>query len=217
MRIATIVPIKLNNERFPGKNIKLLGKKPLISYCLDMLKEISLVDAVYVYCSSQEICDYLHGDAEFLKRPDYLDLPTSNFSQIFEEFSNRVYADIYIYAHATAPFIKPDTVVNGLNAVISGKYDSAFCAERIQDFLWLDGEPLNFDAANVPRSQDLPVIYRETSGVYIFKKEVFVKYHRRIGKRPLIMEVDHREAVDINTYDDFRFAEQLLNIKGEQF
>ena len=66
-------------------------------------------------------------------------------------------------------------------AVRDKDYDSAFCAVKIQDFLWKDGEALNFDAANLPRSQDLEPIYRETSGVYVFTKEIFEKYHRRIG------------------------------------
>ena len=35
-----MVPIKLNNERLPGKNIKLLGDKPLINYMLPTLNNI---------------------------------------------------------------------------------------------------------------------------------------------------------------------------------
>jgi CMP-N-acetylneuraminic acid synthetase len=56
------------------------------------------------------------------------------------------------------------------------------------------------------------VIYRETSGVYVFTKEVFDKYHSRIGVKPYIMEVNRRESVDINNEDDFRFAELMLNV-----
>ena len=99
-------------------------------------------------------------------------------------------------------------------AVQSGNYDSAFCAQEIRDFLWQDGKPLNFNAQNLPRSQDLPPIYRETSGVYVFTKEVFEKYHTRIGKRPFIKIVSYKEAVDINNYEDFMLAERLLNMNG---
>lgn len=62
------------------------------------------------------------------------------------------------------------------------------------------------------RSQDLEPIYRETSGVYVFTKEVFEKYHRRIGKKPYIKEISYKEAVDINNPEDFYLAEALLNI-----
>ena len=84
---------------------------------------------------------------------------------------------------------------------------------KIQDYLWQDGEPLNFDATNVPRSQDLKPIYRETSGVYVFTKEVFEKYHRRIGKSPFVKEVSFKESIDINNPEDFILAETFLNIE----
>ena len=130
----------------------------------------------------------------FLKRSPELDLPTSNFTQIFTAFSNEVDADVYVYVHATAPFISQETIKQCVEAVRSGEYDSAFCATKIQDFLWKDGEPLNFDAANIPRSQDLEPIYRETSGFYAFTKEVFKRTHRRIGLHPFIKEVTFVET-----------------------
>jgi CMP-N-acetylneuraminic acid synthetase len=220
MRIVAVVPIKLNNERLPGKNTKLLGGKPLIQYILESLNAVAEIDEKYVYCSDRSVCDYLIEGIRFLQRPDYLDLPTSNFSQIFAEFSSLVKADIYVYAHATAPFVRAETIRKGIQAVASGAYDSAFCAERLQDFIWHQGEPLNFQAENIPRSQDLPVYYRETSGVYVFNREVFEQHHRRIGRKPLILEVGYREAVDINTPQDFQLAECLLHFRegdpGEQ-
>ena len=48
----------------------------------------------------------------------------------------------------------------------------------------------------------------------MFTKEVFEKYHTRIGKRPFIKIVSYKEAVDINNYEDFMLAERLLNMNG---
>jgi CMP-N-acetylneuraminic acid synthetase len=204
------VPIKLRNERLLGKNTRLLGGKPLIAYCLNMLLSVGTIDERYVYCSDESICEYLPDGVSFLLRPAELDLPTANFTQIFDSFSKAVPSDVYIYAHATAPFVKPETVNAEIDAVLSGEYDSAFCAERIQDFLWKDGVALNFNPENIPQSQDLPVVYRETSGVYVFDKAVFEIYRRRVGLKPYIAEVSKREAIDINTSEDFQFAELLL-------
>ena len=211
-KIVAIMPIKLNNERLPGKNTKLLGNKPLLCYELDSLLQIQDLDDIYVYCSDEAICNYLPNKVKFLKRPSYLDLPESNFTQIFESFISEVEADIYVYAHATAPYIEVATMKECIDAVVSRQYDSAFCAVKIQDFLWEDGKPLNFDAANIPRSQDLNPIYRETSGVYVFTKEVFEKHHRRIGLNPFIKEVSFKESVDIDNPEDFDLAEALVNI-----
>lgn len=212
MKIVAIMPIKLLNERLPGKNTKLLGEKPLIQYELENLIKTKMLDSINVYCSDEKICEYIPCGVDFIKRPDYLDLPTSNFTQIFESFKEVIDADIYVYAHATAPFITVETMKECIEVVKSGEYDSAFCASKIQDYLWQDEAPLNFDATNVPRSQDLKVIYRETSGIYVFTKEVFEKHHRRIGIKPYIKEVSFKEAVDINNPEDFDLAAALLNI-----
>lgn len=211
-RIVAVMPIKLKNERLPGKNTKMLGGKPLLRYELESLLTVRMCDDISVYCSDEAIVTYLPDGVNFIKRPAYLDLPTSNFTQIFEEFMKVKDSDIYVYAHATAPFIKVETMRECIEAVISGKYDSAFCASKIQDYLWREGEPLNFDATNVPRSQDLKPIYRETSGVYVFTREVFLRHHRRIGVKPFVKEVSFKEAVDINNPEDFRLAEALVDI-----
>lgn len=212
MKIIAIMPIKLNNERLPGKNTKLLGEKPLLQYELDSLKETKMLDGIHVFCSDDSITAFLPDGVTFVRRPDYLDLPTSNFNQIFDCFMEAHDADIYVYAHATAPFVTVETMRQCIEAVRSGEYDSAFCAMKIQDYLWQDGEPMNFDATNVPRSQDLKPIYRETSGVYVFTKEVYQKYHRRIGRKPFVKELSFKEAVDINNPEDFDLAAALLNI-----
>lgn len=212
MKIVAIMPIKLVNERCPGKNIRILGSKPLLQHELDNLKLTGLCDSISVFCSSEDINSFLPEGVDFVKRPEYLDLPTSNFTQIFNMFMELHDADIYVYAHATAPFITVETMKQCINAVLSGEFDSAFCALKLQDYLWQDGEPLNFDATNLPRTQDLKPVYQETSGIYVFTKEVFQNYHRRIGKKPYIKEVSIKEAVDIDNPEDFELAEALINL-----
>lgn len=212
MKIEAIMPIKLVNERCPGKNTRLLGGKPLLQYELNSLKETGLVSNINVFCSDEAIVPFLPEGVRFVKRPTYLDLPTSNFTQIFDAFMLEHDADIYVYAHATAPYITVDTMKQCIEAVKSGKYDSAFCAIKLQDYLWQDGKPLNFDASNIPRTQDLKPIYQETSGIYVFTREVFKKYRRRIGKKPYVKEVSFKEAVDIDNPEDFDLAEALLDV-----
>lgn len=212
MKIVSVIPIKMNNERLPNKNIKLLGDFPLIYYVQKMLLEIEDIQERYVFCSNEEIKKYLLPGITFLRRTKELDLPTSNFTQIFESFLNMVDADIYVYAHATAPFIMTETSRECIRAVLSGNHDSAFCAVMLQDYLWSNGKPLNFNAENLPRSQDLPPIYRETSGTYVFTREVFKNYHRRVGKNPFIKNVCFKESIDINTAEDFKLAEYFLSL-----
>lgn len=215
MKIVAIMPIKLKNERCPGKNTRILGDKPLLQHELDSLLLTGICDSINVYCSDKAVISYLPKGINFIERPQFLDLPTSNFTQIFGEFISVVDADIYVYAHATAPFISVETMKQCIEAVKSGEYDSAFCALKLQDYLWKNGEPLNFDATNVPRTQDLTPIYQETSGVYVFTKEVFKQYKRRIGMKPFIKEVTFKESIDIDNPEDFDLAEIIINVNNK--
>jgi CMP-N-acetylneuraminic acid synthetase len=212
MKVVAVMPIKLINERCPGKNTRMLGEKPLLQHELDSLKATGLCDSINVYCSDEAVVPFLPDGVDFIKRPAFLDLPTSNFTQIFDNFMSTIDADIYVYAHATAPFITVETMKQCIEAVKSEEYDSAFCAVELQDYLWQDGEPLNFDASNLPRTQDLKPIYQETSGVYAFTKEVYEKYKRRIGKKPYIKEVSFKESIDIDNPEDFDLAEAMVSI-----
>lgn len=212
MKIVAIMPIKLNNERCPGKNTRILGDKPLLQHELDNLKATKLCDNIVVFCSSEEILPFLPEGVDFVKRPKYLDLPTSNFTQIFEAFEVNHNADIYVYAHATAPYITVETMKQCIEAVKSGEFDSAFCAVKLQEYLWKAGEPLNFDPSNLPRTQDLIPIFQETSGIYVFSKDSFQKYHRRIGNNPFIKEVSFKESIDIDDPEDFKLAEMLVGM-----
>jgi CMP-N-acetylneuraminic acid synthetase len=212
MKIVAFVPIKLKNERLPDKNIKQFDNgKPLISYILDTLNTINDIDEKFVYCSQQTISRYLPDGIRYLSRPERLDLPSTKINEVIETFVNTVDADIYILTHATAPFITVKTIQEGICNVKINNYDSAFSVQKIQDFLWNEHNPINYNLTSIPRTQDLPPIYLETTGLYIFTKELWINFGRRIGFRPYLIEVTKVEAIDINTYDDFFIANALSN------
>lgn len=208
-KVALFIPIKLNNQRLPGKNLKLLNGVPLCKYLFNTVASLDSVDKKYVYCSDEAIVPYLSEGLEFLKRDPYLDGYQVKGLEIIERFVQDVDADIYILTHVTQPFTKAASILDGLEKVCSGEYDSAFSAVKIQDYLWYQGKPFNYDMKNIVRTQDLEPVYMETGAFFIFRKEVFTKLHQRIGQKPYLCELDRLEAIDIDTADDFEFAEAV--------
>lgn len=212
MKVVAIVPMKLNNRRLPQKNTKLFTNgKPLCYYILSTLLDVEGIDEVYVYCSNPDIKEYIPEGVKYLKRSESLDLDTTSMTEVLKCFTADVPADIYVMTHTTAPFISKESIEKGLSAVKSGDFDSSFAAKKLQDFLWKDGKPFNYDLANIPRTQDLPVMYEETSGFYIYQYDVINKLSRRIGKKPYIVEVGEIEAVDIDEPEDFMIADAIYN------
>lgn len=212
MKVVAVVPMKLNNRRLPQKNTKRFSNgEPLCTYILNTLLQIKEIESVYVYCSNPEIRQYLPEGINYLQRKASLDSDTTSMNEVLSCFADDVPAEIYVMTHTTAPFISPQSIRKGISAVLSGDYDSSFAAKKVQDFLWKDGKPFNYQLDNIPRTQDLPVLLEETSGFYIYKKDVIKQLRRRIGKHPFIVEVDEIEAIDIDEPIDFDIADAVYN------
>jgi len=115
MKIVAFIPIKLNNERLPGKNTMMFDDGTplihLIQKTLLQLKSNNLVDDVYVYCSSDYIIPYLLPDVIYQKRSIVLDDNLTLGKEIYTSFANEVDSDIYILAHATSPFVSEATIL----------------------------------------------------------------------------------------------------------
>lgn len=220
MKTVAFVPIKLNNQRTPGKNTKRFDDgTPLITVFLKTLSRVEGIDEIYVFCSNEEIKNYLIPGIHFLRRPEFLDTSQATPQDIISEFMKLVNADIYAVCHCTAPFVTKDHFEECIKKVKNEKFDSSFTGEKSQHLMWTDkNEPLNFDPANVPRTQDLPVYYNEVSAAYVFRREVFEKYRRRIGAKPHITEVSGIECVDIDYPEDFEIANAIYMsmIKGKE-
>jgi len=211
MKTVGLVPIKLNSQRLPKKNILPLGDQPLCRYIFNSLLNVKGLDEVYVFCSDEAVKDYIPGGVTFLKRDKRLDGDLVKGFEIYGSFINMVDADVYVLAHTTSPFIKSATIESALSKILHEGYDSAFSAQELKTFAWYKGSPLNYNLNDVPRTQDIDPVFVETSAFYMFKKEIFTVHHRRIGFKPYIQKVDDVEAIDIDTKEDYDFALRLID------
>ncbi len=191
MKTVAFVPIRLNSQRVEGKNLRRLGGEPLMCHILKTLLRTERIDAAYVYCSD-----------------------TTLGREIYDAFTAEVEADYYVLAHATSPFIRPKTIDDALEKVLTGAFDSAFSVEKIQTFAWYEGRPLNYSPDNVPRTQTLEPVYIETSAFFIFPRELWCERHRRIGDHPYMAVVDRIEGLDIDYPEDFAMAEVIAAARG---
>ena len=169
---------------------------------------------MYVYCSDPSVTKYLPEGVLFRQREKWLDGELVKGFDIYRNFINEVDADVYVLAHTTSPFVKVSTIENALLHILSGENDSAFSAERIQTFSWYKGKPINYDLNDVPRTQDIEPIWVETSAFFMFKKEIFSIYNRRIGFNPYIQEVSGIEALDIDEKKDYDMACKFAEAEG---
>ncbi|MBR5276277.1 MAG: acylneuraminate cytidylyltransferase family protein [Bacteroidaceae bacterium] len=211
MKVVAFVPIRLNSKRVVGKNLKLLGSKPLMWYILETLTRVPQINDVYVYCSQEAIIPYLPEGVKFLKRNSELDRDETLGEEIYDAFVKEIDADVYLLGHTTSPFIKAETISCAIEEVVSGRHDSAFSAQKVQTFTWYEGKPLNYNLKEIPRTQTIEPVFVETSAFYIFQRDIWAKRHQRVGDNPYMALVGPIEGIDIDYPEDFEFAEKIIS------
>lgn len=210
MKTACFIPIKENSERVPGKNFRVLNGKKLYEYIIEYITEAGCFDDVYVDTNSKEIMEYADmKQLHVIERQQYLAENTANGNDLMV-YHQKICSDYdyYFQVFATAPYLQPESIRKCCDMLVSSEeYDSCFTATQNHGFYWLNNIPVNYRPGILPRSQDMPPMVEESTGLYGIKRSSIEKYKCRIGKKPYIYIINKFEAVDINTEDDLKLAE----------
>lgn len=219
MRIAAIVPMRHESERVPGKNYRILGDKPLYHHIVGTLLTCTLIDKVVIDTDSQFIMSDAASrfpEVKILHRPPHLRDGAISMNDVLLNDIEQIDSDLYVQTHSTNPLLRTETISGAIAGYLNNKddYDSLFSVTRMRARLWDNkGMAINHNPAILLRTQDLRPIYIENSCLYIFSKDVFKNRRNRIGKRPLMWEIDQIEAWDIDEESDFQITEFLYKRK----
>lgn len=212
MKTACFIPIKTYSERLKEKNFRILNGKKLYEHIISNVILTNCFDDIYVDTNSEEIKNYAkNNNIKIIDRLPELSKNTANGNDLLNyHYSLYPHYDYYFQAFATAPFLKPKSIVSCYDKLVnSSTFDSCFTATENYSFYWFNNTPVNYRPSILPRSQDLTPLYEETTGLYGITNLALKKYASRIGANPYIHIVNKFEAVDINTEDDFKIAEVI--------
>ena len=73
MKVVALVPIKLQSQRLPHKNILPIAGHPLCWHLCNTLMNVKKIDEVYVYCSDKSVIQYLPEGILFKQRDKKLE------------------------------------------------------------------------------------------------------------------------------------------------
>ena len=215
-KIVALVPMRHDSKRVPGKNYRPMCGKPLYAHIIETLLSCPEIAEVVVDTDSPTIIDGLSKDypqVKVLLRPEDLRADTTPTNEILVYDTAQVPADLYLQTHSTNPLLKAGTISRAIQQLrgLYPEYDSLFSVTRLQTRLWDQlGRAVNHNPAVLLRTQDLPPIYEENSCLYLFTRELLLTRRNRLGDRPLMFEMDAREATDIDEEIDFVIAETLM-------
>jgi N-acylneuraminate cytidylyltransferase len=220
-KIIALVPMKGHSERVPNKNIRLLAGKPVFHWIIESLQKCIYINHIVINTDSEEIAESAQDnfDVTILKRPNFLLGDMVSIQPLIEYDLSQTNAEFYLQTHSTNPLVRPETLEKAIEAFFLQKeHDALFSVTPVQTrFYWKDGRGINHDPKHLIRTQDLEPIYEENSCFYIFSKQTNLRFRNRLGSNPMMYPIDKLESVDIDTWDDFYWAEYLINrrIKNE--
>ena len=208
--MVPITFVRLNSHRLPNKSILPLSGIPLYEYSMKTIQSIDSLRDPLVYASDDYFRNSKNIHYNFVKRPKHLDGDV-DFNDLMTSSLEHINSEFILFFCVTSPFLKKETIEDMIDAVKNRGYDSAFPAIPVKNFCWFKNDVLNYDLSKrIPWTQDLEPVFVESSGLYIFKKELFEKTGRRIGYKPYIKEVDPIEGHDIDYRHDFELARSFI-------
>jgi CMP-N-acetylneuraminic acid synthetase len=189
--------------------------RPLFHWIVQSILESGCVEEVVIDTDSPIIMENVSQNfpqVTLLERPDHLRDGMVPMNEVLRWDVSQIEADFYLQTHSTNPLLRSETIKKSIALFLKHYplYDSLFSVTRIQVRLWDQKiRAVNHDPKILLRTQDLPPIYEENSNLYLFTKNSLEKYENRIGRKPLMFEVDRIEALDIDEEVDFQIAELL--------
>lgn len=211
MKNVAIIPIKSNSERVKSKNFRLINNLPLYTYIMRTV-HMANFDEIYVDTDSEEIKEYgLSLGYKIINRVPILAENSANGNDLMNYHQSIITADNYFQLFATAPLLSAETINKCIEIINEGVHDSILTAEEIFSWFWFDGQPINYNPKILPRSQDARPIVRETTGLYGITTKAVSKLRSRIGENPFFYILNDKQKIDLDTEDDFKLLEYLIN------
>ena len=208
--IKVLIPVRAGSVRVKNKNIKPFADSNLLTIKVEQMKRIKGIDGVIVNSNSDEMLEIAAGlGAEAVKRDEYFASSTVCMNEVYKNMAENSDCDTIIFADATNPLIKDETIEHCIKAYFENldEYDSLTTVNEIKQFMWQDGKPINYDAANKPKSQYLPDIVALNHAISIIPRKLMIEKMDIIGYKPNLFKIDSVEATDIDNEIDFEFAE----------
>ena len=209
--VIAFVHAKGNSKRVKNKNLKKLKNKPLIYYAITKALKCKLVDKVIIDSDSDKILKVGKSlGAIPIKRPKNLANNKVGGDELaVYQASLFPKSKVCVQFVPTSPLIKIKTLEECIKAVL-GKYDSAITVFTDSFYQWKNGKPTYYKKGRLPNGVELPKTIFETTGLYVNKTRSIFKLKRRFNqKNCYLKKVTRIETVDLNTYDDFSFAESI--------
>ena len=236
MKILITLCARGGSKGIPGKNIRQIAGKPLISYSIKHAKEFSKIyeSDIALSTESNEIRNIAEVFELYTKysRPEVLATDTAGKIDTilhlleYEEKSREIRYDYVLDLDISSPFRCLDDLLNAFDQILLDKNAlnifSVNKANRNPYFNMVkkgEDNQVNLviqQGEKYSRRQDTPEIFDLTTVCYVGKPSIILNKNSIFEGKVAGVEIPRERAIDIDTELDFQIAEFLFKSKANQ-
>jgi len=223
-----VIPARGGSKRIPKKNIKLFCNKPIMAYSIGVAITSKLFDRVIVSTDNKEIADTAkeYGAEVPFMRPSKLADDYTGTDEVFLHALNFLMNAQIKYKNAcciypTAPFLTVSLISDGLDKLIENNATSCFPVLEFSSpiFRALEiNEKGRLDMISPKyksfRSQDLQNTYRDSGQFYWVNIKKYFVEKSILSNDSIPIILSKYDAIDIDTDEDWRFAESMYKTRN---
>ena len=220
MRRLAVIPARGGSTILPDKNIYPLGGKPLILWTVEAVLKSNCFDKVIVSTDSEKIWEAVkHLPVERHQRPkEHATVKATALKAMINLMENLgEQYDVFAYFLPTCPFIEASDIKKGVE-MLTKDVDSVVSITEIteciqkaclvkDDWLLPVFDNLEFGLTN---SKFVKKYYKPSGAFYISTWENILTQRNFYKGRVKSALLPTERAVDINTIEDMRYAEIIL-------
>lgn len=232
MKTVACIFARGGSKGLPGKNIRLFGGKPLISWSIEHALAVKRIARVIVSTDSEQIASVAReygAETPFIRPADLArdDSPEwlawRHALQYLLETDGEL-PDAMVSVPATAPLRSPLDIEKCLDEFEKGDVDVVITVTDAHRSPYFNMVKNNADGSTglvisppsaLARRQDVPKVYDMTTVAYIARPMYVMTHNATFEGRVKAVHVPIERAIDIDTLMDFQMAEWLLS-KREQ-
>ncbi len=228
MNIA-VIPARGGSKRIPRKNIRLFNGLPVISYAIAAAKKSEIFDQIVVSTDDEEIAEIAisFGASIPWMRSKNLSDDFATTIHVMQDAVNQLDNSGNDLKHVcciypATPLLKPKFLTEGLKILESADWDYVITAsvaksppERSLSVGKNKEISMRFPSFETTRSQDFPPAYFDAGQFYWGRKTAWQSGLPIFTSKSTMLELPRELAVDIDTLDDWDYAERLFEIYGK--
>lgn len=225
-----VIPARGGSLGVKGKNIKVLGDKPLIGHAIKALQEAEVFEKVLVTSDSKEILNVAEdfGAEVYLRvnpnESDSVVMPDVPVLSYLQSVAEALRPKFCLMVQCTAPFVTSDSYRRAYNQLVNKPHATIFAAHEAHSFLWqkeFEGDidskwlPINHPFhERVGRQFSKVQQVNETGAFYGFSVDAFLASRHRFFSEAFPVLIKGDEVIDINDEADWEFAQYKILKKG---